>query len=60
MAERLMNSSNHTVMSANQETEQPIPGHDPRDTQARAYTKGDTPLHTGVLIPAEEWAESLG
>jgi hypothetical protein len=23
-------------------------------------SKGDTPLHTGILIPAEEWAERLG
>jgi len=33
--------------------------YDLRDTQARRYTKGDTPLHTGVLISPEEWADGL-
>lgn len=30
-----------------------------RDTEARRYTKGDTPLHTGLLNSAEERAEIL-
>jgi len=34
--------------------------YDLRDTEARRYTKGDTPLHTAVHISAEEWAASLG
>ena len=34
--------------------------YDLRDTQARRYTKADTPLHTGVLVTAEEWMETLG
>ena len=34
--------------------------HDLRDTEARIYTKGDTPLHTGVHVTPEQWAETLG
>ena len=34
--------------------------YDLRDTEARRYTKGDTPLHTAVHISAEKWAASLG
>jgi chlorite dismutase len=33
--------------------------YDLRSTEARRYTKGDTPLHTAVLASPEEWAESL-
>lgn len=33
--------------------------YDLRATEARRYTKADTPLHTGVLIVADEWVESL-
>jgi chlorite dismutase len=33
--------------------------YDLRDTQARRYTRSDTPLHTGVRIGVDEWAESL-
>jgi chlorite dismutase len=33
--------------------------YDLRDTQARRYTSSDTPLHTGVRIGVDEWAESL-
>jgi len=33
--------------------------YDLRDTEARRYTKGDTPLHTGVLVSPEAWAETL-
>ncbi|HET9947425.1 MAG TPA: chlorite dismutase family protein [Longimicrobiales bacterium] len=28
-----------------------------RDTEARRYTKADTPLHTGVLVEPDRWAE---
>jgi len=31
-----------------------------RDTEARRYTKADTPLHTGVLVDPERWVETLG
>jgi len=31
-----------------------------RDTEARRYTKSDTPLHTGVLLDPERWLETLG
>lgn len=34
--------------------------YDLRDTEARRYTKGDTPLHTGVLVTPEQWVETLG
>jgi chlorite dismutase len=34
--------------------------YDLRDTEARRYTKADTPLHTGVLVTAEQWLASLG
>lgn len=34
--------------------------YDLRDTEARRYTKADTPLHTGVLVSESEWLESLG
>ena len=34
--------------------------YDLRDTEARRYTKADTPLHTGILVTAEQWAETLG
>lgn len=34
--------------------------YDLRDTQARVYTKEDTPLHTGVALTSEQWVESLG
>jgi len=34
--------------------------YDLRDTQARRYTKADTPLHTGVLMAPDQWAEMLG
>ncbi|MDX1647817.1 MAG: chlorite dismutase family protein [Longimicrobiales bacterium] len=33
--------------------------YDLRDTEARRYTKGDTPLHTAVKTSPEDWAESL-
>lgn len=33
--------------------------HDLRDTEARRYTKGDTPLHTAVLVSPEEWADGV-
>lgn len=33
--------------------------YDLRDTQARRYTKADTPLHTGVLIGPDAWVASL-
>ena len=34
--------------------------YDLRDTEARRYTKADTPLHTGVLVSADAWLETLG
>jgi len=34
--------------------------YDLRDTEARRYTKADTPLHTGVLVAPQEWAATLG
>ncbi len=34
--------------------------YDLRDTEARRYTKSDTPLHTGVLVTPEQWVETLG
>lgn len=33
--------------------------YDLRDTEARRYTKADTPLHTGVLMTPREWAATL-
>ena len=33
--------------------------YDLRDTEARRYTLADTPLHTGVLVSVEAWADSL-
>ncbi len=33
--------------------------YDLRDTEARRYTKADTPLHTGVLVEPERWLETL-
>jgi chlorite dismutase len=34
--------------------------YDLRDTEARRYTKGDTPLHTGVRVAPQDWAKTLG
>jgi chlorite dismutase len=34
--------------------------YDLRATEARRYTKADTPLHTGVLVSAVEWMEIVG
>jgi chlorite dismutase len=34
--------------------------YDLRDTEARRYTKSDTPLHTGVWISPDDWARTLG
>ena len=34
--------------------------YDLRDTEARRYTKSDTPLHTGVWISSDDWARTLG
>jgi chlorite dismutase len=34
--------------------------YDLRDTEARRYTKSDTPLHTGVWVSADDWASTLG
>jgi chlorite dismutase len=34
--------------------------YDLRATEARRYTKADTPLHTGVLVTGDAWMESLG
>jgi len=34
--------------------------YDLRDTEARRYTAGDTPLHTGILVEPQAWAETLG
>lgn len=34
--------------------------YDLRDTEARRYTKADTPLHTGVLVSGDAWLETLG
>ena len=34
--------------------------YDLRDTEARRYTKGDTPLHTGVLVSGDAWLSTLG
>lgn len=34
--------------------------YDLRDTEARRYTKADTPLHTGVRVSIDEWVETLG
>ena len=31
-----------------------------RDTEARRYTRADTPLHTGVRLEPEAWLETLG
>ena len=33
--------------------------HELRATEGRRYTKSDSPLHTGVLVTPQEWAESL-
>jgi chlorite dismutase len=33
--------------------------YDLRDTEARRYTKADTPLHTGVQVTPERWLASL-
>lgn len=33
--------------------------YDLRDTEARIYTKADTPLHTAVRLSPDEWAKSL-
>lgn len=34
--------------------------HELRSTEARRYTRADTPLHTGVHVTPEQWVESLG
>lgn len=34
--------------------------YDLRATEARRYTKADTPLHTGVLVTSEAWLATLG
>jgi len=34
--------------------------YDLRDTEARRYTKADTPLHTGVLVADDAWLEAVG
>ena len=34
--------------------------YDLRDTEARRYTRGDTPLHTGVRVAPRDWAKTLG
>ena len=34
--------------------------YDLRDTEARRYTKADTPLHSGVLVTRETWLATLG
>jgi chlorite dismutase len=34
--------------------------YDLRTTEARRYTKSDTPLHAGVRISEDEWVESMG
>lgn len=34
--------------------------YDLRDTEARRYTKADTPLHTGVLVTPDQWIDTLG
>lgn len=34
--------------------------YDLRDTEARRYTKADTPLHTGVRVDVDRWLETLG
>ena len=34
--------------------------HELRSTEARRYTKGDTPLHTGIRTAPEAWASTLG
>lgn len=34
--------------------------YDLRATEARRYTKADTPLHTGVRVDAEKWVATLG
>lgn len=33
--------------------------HELRNTEGRKYTESDSPLHTGVLVTPEQWAESL-
>ncbi len=33
--------------------------YDLRDTEARRYTKADTPLHTGVRVGLDRWLETL-
>jgi chlorite dismutase len=34
--------------------------HELRGTEGRRFTKGDAPLHAGVLMSPEEWAKTLG
>jgi chlorite dismutase len=34
--------------------------YDLRDTEARRYTRSDTPLHTGIRVSVDAWLESLG
>jgi chlorite dismutase len=34
--------------------------YDLRDTEARRYTKADTPLHTGIRVDPDRWLETLG
>jgi chlorite dismutase len=34
--------------------------HELRDTQARPYTRSDTPLHTGIHVEPDAWLDTLG
>jgi chlorite dismutase len=34
--------------------------YDLRDTEARRFTKVDSPLHTGIRLEADAWLETLG
>jgi chlorite dismutase len=34
--------------------------YDLRSTEGRRYTRADTPLHTAILVSADEWMASLG
>jgi chlorite dismutase len=34
--------------------------YDLRDTEARRFTKADTPLHTGILLDQDQWMGMLG
>jgi chlorite dismutase len=34
--------------------------YDLRDTEARRYTRADTPLHTGVLMSPDDWVATVG